>query len=430
MEPLASRMRPKSLDEFYGQEHLLGPGKPLFAAFQSKRLHAMILWGPPGTGKTTFANLLANHIDTLFISLSAVLVGIKEIRAALEEGASRVKAGLPAPILFVDEVHRFNKGQQDAFLPFVERGEVLFIGATTENPSFELNNALLSRARVYVFKNLSVECIVVLLKRALADCEKGLGNLSLKIQEEFLEEIARSADGDARQALNWLEMISHLADENHVISREALHHVLGQKMMRFDKSGDFFYDHISVLHKCVRGSQPNAALYWLARMIVGGCDPLYIARRLIRMATEDIGNADPRALTIALNAWDIQERLGSPEGELALAQAIIYLSCAAKSNAAYLAWNKAQSDASASSNLEIPWRFRNAPTSLLKTQGAGKNYRYAHDEPYAYAAGENYFPDGFPPKTYYQPTEFGLEKKIQEKLAFLKQLDMDYLVRE
>jgi len=426
MEPLAARMRPQNLDEFCGQQHILAPGKPLYAALKQKTLHAMILWGPPGTGKTTFAQLLAHQIDTEFIALSAVLVGVKEVRAALEHGAERVAQGLVAPILFIDEVHRFNKSQQDAFLPYVEKGSVIFIGATTENPSFELNNSLLSRARVYVFKALTIEDIVTILQRALTDKKRGLGKLKLKISPELLEKIALVADGDARQALNWLELLSTLVDEENIITEAAIQQVIGGRMMRFDKAGDLFYDHISILHKAVRGSNPDAALYWLARMLVGGCDPLYVARRVIRMATEDIGNADPRALTIALNAWDILDRLGSPEGELALAQAVVYMACAAKSNAVYKAWKIAQQDAQQSANLAIPFRFRNAPTKLLKKQGAGQGYRYAHDEPYAYAAGENYFPDEFTPRTYYQPTEYGLEKKIQEKLAFLKHLDEEY----
>jgi putative ATPase len=430
MEPLASRMRPQTIAEFCGQEHILAAGKPLFSALKQQRLHAMILWGPPGSGKTTFAQLLANEIHTEFIALSAVLVGVKEIRAALEHAAQRVAQGLPAPILFIDEVHRFNKSQQDAFLPAVEHGTVIFIGATTENPSFELNNALLSRARVYVFKPLSIESIVTLLQRALADKERGLGNLTLSIAPKQLEQIALAADGDARQALNWLELLSTLVDKKGNITEESVHQVIGARMMRFDKAGDLFYDHISILHKAVRGSNPDAALYWLAHMLAAGCDPLYIARRMIRMATEDIGNADPRALEIALNAWEVQERLGSPEGELALSQALIYLSCAPKSNAAYLAWQAAQKEVQQNPNLAVPKRFRNAPTKLLKSQGSGEGYRYAHNEPYAYAAGENYFPDELPPRIYYHPTEYGLEKKIGEKLAFLKQLDKEYLDRK
>lgn len=423
MEPLAARMRPRTLDEFCGQQHILAPGKPLYTALKQQRLHAMILWGPPGTGKTTFARLLAEQMHTEFIAISAVLAGVKDLRVALDHGLDRVKAGLPAPILFVDEVHRFNKAQQDAFLPYVEHADVIFIGATTENPSFELNNALLSRARVYLFKALSTEDIMNILQRALSDEERGLGKLHLKIAPELLAKLADAADGDARQALNWLELLSTLADEDGVIHEEAVFQVVGARVGRYDKGGDLFYDHISILHKAVRGSDPDAALYWLARMIVGGCDPLYIARRMIRMATEDIGNADPRALQLTLNAWDVQERLGSPEGELALAQAIVYLACAAKSNAVYKAWGIVQQDAERTANLPIPMRFRNAPTRLLKDIGAGKEYRYAHDEPYAYAAGEKYFPDEMQSKQYYYPTEYGLEKQIKEKLAFLKNLD-------
>jgi len=423
MKPLAARMRPQDLSEFCGQQHILGPGKPLFLALKQQVLQSMVLWGPPGSGKTTFAQLLAKHMNTEFIAQSAVLVGVKEIRMALEHGAEQVAKGLPPPILFIDEVHRFNKSQQDAFLPFVEQGAVVFVGATTENPSFELNNALLSRVRVHVFKALEKQDIATILDRALTDTERGLGKLQLKWDDNILEEIAAAADGDARQALNWLEVCSTLVKENGRVTADIAQQVVGARMMRFDKSGDLFYDHISILHKAVRGSHPDAALYWLARMLVGGCDPLYVARRMIRMATEDIGNADPRALTLALNAWEVQSRLGSPEGELALAQAIVYLACAAKSNACYKAWGAAKKDAEATSNLEIPFRFRNAPTQLMKQQGAGQNYRYAHDEPHAYAAGERYFPDEMKSKQYYHPTPYGLESKIQEKLMFLKQLD-------
>lgn len=422
-EPLAARMRPQDLTEFCGQQHILAPGKPLYMALQQQRLHAMILWGPPGTGKTTFAQLLAHHMHTEFMAISAVLAGVKDIRAALEHGVARIKAGELPPILFVDEVHRFNKAQQDAFLPYVEQGEVIFIGATTENPSFELNNALLSRCRVYVFKALTEADMINILQRALMDKKRGLGALRLHLPEQLLTKLALAADGDARQALNWLELLSTLADEHGEISEEAVLQVVGARVGRYDKGGDLFYDHISILHKAVRGSSPDAALYWLARMIVGGCEPLYIARRIVRMATEDIGNADPRALELALNAWDVQERLGSPEGELALAQAVVYMACAPKSNAIYKAWRAVQAAAKKHANLPIPSRFRNAPTRLLKEIGAGQEYRYAHDEPYAYAAGEKYFPDEMDVQQYYEPTEYGLEKKIKEKLAFLKKLD-------
>ncbi len=423
MEPLAARMRPSDLSEFFGQQHIIGAGKPLHTALQQQRLHAMILWGPPGTGKTTFAQLLAKQTRTEFMALSAVLAGVKEIREALEHGKERVLNGFLPPILFVDEVHRFNKAQQDAFLPYVEQGYVVFVGATTENPSFELNNALLSRARVYLFKSLTTDDIKGILQRALQDRERGLGNAFFKIEPELLEKLAGSADGDARQALNWLELLSTLVDEDGHVGEEELLQVVGARVGRYDKTGDLFYDHISILHKAVRGSHPNAALYWLARMIEGGCDPLYIARRVVRMATEDIGNADPRALQLALNAWDVQERLGSPEGELAIAQAVVYIACAAKSNAVYVAWGKAKQDAQTYPNMDIPVRFKNAPTRLMKEMGAGKEYRYAHDEPYAYAAGESYFPDELEEREYYQPTDFGLEKKIREKLAFLRELD-------
>ncbi|MFI4954990.1 MAG: replication-associated recombination protein A [Gammaproteobacteria bacterium] len=422
-EPLAARMRPRDLTEFCGQQHILAPGKPLYMALQQQRLHAMILWGPPGTGKTTFAQLLAQHMHAEFMAISAVLAGVKDIRAALEHGAAQVKEGKLPPILFVDEVHRFNKAQQDAFLPYVEHGDVIFVGATTENPSFELNNALLSRCRVYVFKALTEADIISILQRALVDTERGLGHLHLHMSAELMTKLASAADGDARQALNWLELLSTLANEQGVIGEDAVLQVVGARVGRYDKGGDLFYDHISILHKAVRGSSPDAALYWLARMIVGGCEPLYIARRVVRMATEDIGNADPRALELALNAWDVQERLGSPEGELALAQAVVYMACAPKSNAVYKAWGAAQASAQKYANLPIPMRFRNAPTRLMKEIGAGKEYRYAHDEPYAYAAGEKYFPDEMDVPQYYVPTEYGLEKKIKEKLEFLKKLD-------
>ena len=425
--PLAARMRPRDLSEFCGQQHIIALGKPLYRALQQQCLHAMILWGPPGTGKTTFAELLAQHMQTEFMAISAVLAGVKDIRAALEKGAARVSAGQLPPILFVDEVHRFNKAQQDAFLPYVEHGDVIFVGATTENPSFELNNALLSRCRVYVFKALAETDIINILQRALTDKERGLGELNLQIAPELITKLAAAADGDGRQALNWLELLSTLADEQGVIAEESVLQVVGARVGRYDKGGDLFYDHISILHKAVRGSHPDAALYWLARMIEGGCDPLYIARRLVRMATEDIGNADPRALELTINAWDVQERLGSPEGELALAQAIVYLACAPKSNAVYKAWGMARAAAQKTANLPIPMRFRNAPTRLMKQIGMGKEYRYAHDEPYAYAAGEKYFPDEMPGniegQQYYMPTEYGLEKKIKEKLEFLKKLD-------
>jgi putative ATPase len=425
-QPLADRMRPRDLDEFAGQTHLLGAGKPLRAAIEKGRLHSMILWGPPGTGKTTLARLMARRVDAQFLSLSAVLSGVKEVRAAVEQAKQARVAHGKATVLFVDEVHRFNKSQQDAFLPYVEDGTLTLIGATTENPSFELNNALLSRARVYVLRSLTVEELHQVIDRALEDKERGLGDQGLEIAATLRERIAAAADGDARRALNYLEIAAGYAaaQGDHAVSEALLAEVLaGGTPRRFDKGGEAFYDQISALHKSVRGSAPDAALYWLARMLDGGCDPVYIARRVVRMASEDIGNADPRALELALNAWDIQERLGSPEGELAIAQAVTYLACAAKSNAVYTAFGAAMQDARTSGSLEVPLHLRNAPTRLMKELGYGRQYRYAHDEPDGYAAGERYFPEELGERVYYHPVQRGLEIKIAEKLAQLKELD-------
>ena len=425
-QPLADRMRPRDLDEFAGQTHLLGAGKPLRVAIEKGRLHSMILWGPPGTGKTTLARLMARRVDAQFLSLSAVLSGVKEVRAAVEQAKQVRTVHGKATVLFVDEVHRFNKSQQDAFLPYVEDGTVTLIGATTENPSFELNNALLSRARVYVLRSLTVEELHQVIDRALEDKERGLGDQHLEITAALRERIAAAADGDARRALNYLEIAAGyaIAQGDHAISETLLAEVLaGGTPRRFDKGGEAFYDQISALHKSVRGSAPDAALYWLARMLDGGCDPIYIARRVVRMASEDIGNADPRALELALNAWDIQERLGSPEGELAIAQAVTYLACAAKSNAVYTAFGAAMQDARTSGSLEVPLHLRNAPTQLMKELGYGRQYRYAHDEPDGYAAGERYFPEELGERVYYHPVQRGLEIKIAEKLAQLKELD-------
>jgi putative ATPase len=420
--PLAERMRPRTLDELKGQAHLLAPGKPLRQAIAADRPHSMVFWGPPGTGKTTLARLVAVHSGARFLRLSAVLAGVKDIREAVAEARRTREVEGRGTILFIDEVHRFNKGQQDALLPDVEDGTVVLIGATTENPSFELNNALLSRARVYVLKPLSIPELGEVIEQALADAGRGLGGRGLILPEGSRIQIAEAADGDARRALGLLELAADLAEGGEIGPAVVAEVVVGQ-VRRFDKGGDIFYDQISALHKSVRGSAPDAALYWLARMIDGGCDPLYIARRVVRMASEDIGNADPRALDLALAAWDVLERLGSPEGELALAQAVTFLACAAKSNAVYTAWDAALADARQGGSLEVPVHLRNAPTRLMRELGYGRAYRYAHDEPEGYAAGESYFPEGLHGRRYYRPVPRGLELKIRDKLDHLADLD-------
>ena len=422
-QPLASKRRPHDLSGFFGQQHILSEGKPLREAINDGQPHSMILWGPPGVGKTTLAKIVAHAADAHFEAISAVLSGVKEIRAAISIAQQQRDTQGRKTLLFVDEVHRFNKSQQDAFLPYVEDGTVIFIGATTENPSFELNNALLSRCRVYVLKSLTLDDIKTIINNALPQLNKN-NNTTLTINKDVLELIANAADGDARRALNLLEIAADLVGENtSELTTEIVEQVLVGDSRRFDNKGEYFYDQISALHKSVRGSDPDASLYWLCRMLDGGCDPLYIARRLIRIASEDIGIADPRALEIAINATQSQERLGSPEGELALAQAVVYLAIAAKSNAVYSAFKTAMADIRSMPSYEVPLHLRNAPTKLMKELDYGKDYRYAHNEDQGYAAGESYMPEELNNKQYYFPTDRGLEVKIAEKLRYLHQLD-------
>ena len=423
-QPLATRMRPSNLDEYIGQSHLVGKDKPLRRAIEQGVLHSMIFWGPPGTGKTTLAQLIADRTHSRFERLSAIFSGVKDIRKVVDEAKLAREQLNQSTILFIDEIHRFNKAQQDVFLPYVEDGTFILIGATTENPSFELNSALLSRTRVYVLKSLTEDELLKVLELALKDVDRGVGDLHLHFPIELRRILVQAADGDARQVLNLLEILCDLMrSESRDVTETLLTEVLQTNLRRFDKNGEAFYDQISALHKSVRGSSPDAALYWMCRMLDGGCDPLYVARRVVRMAIEDIGLADPRGIELSLQACEVYERLGSPEGELAIAQAIVYLACAPKSNAVYVAYGEAMNAVKRFGSLEVPIHLRNAPTKLMKELGYGKSYRYAHDEPEAYAAGENYFPENLKGTSFYHPTPRGLEAKIAERLAYFRALD-------
>ena len=423
VRPLADRLRPQSLQEFAGQSHLLGPDSTLRQAIERNRLHSMIFWGPPGTGKTTLARMIAHQCDAHFMSISAVLAGVKDIREKVAEARERLNGMGQRSVLFVDEVHRFNKSQQDAFLPHIEDGTLFFVGATTENPSFELNNALLSRVRVYVLKHLETSDLRVVIDRALTDVDRGLGAQNLTMDDTYRDLLAATANGDARHALVLLELASDCAreeDGRRIIDEAVIKEVTRDSFRQFDKGGDHFYDQISALHKSMRGSDPDAALYWFCRMLDGGCDPLYIARRVLRFASEDIGNADPRAAQYALYAWDTYQRLGSPEGDLAIAHAIVFMSCAPKSNAVYKAFKQAMAFAKEQGNQPVPMSLRNAPTKLMKELGHGEDYRYAHDEVDGFAAGAHYFPDTLPAQQFYEPVQRGLEIRIGERLADLR----------
>ena len=419
LRPLAERMRPRTLDEMVGQRRLLAPGSALRRAIEGGHVHSMILWGPPGCGKTTLALLLARYADAEFRAISAVLSGLPEVRQVLAEAGARFAQGRRT-VLFVDEVHRFNKAQQDAFLPHIERGTILFVGATTENPSFELNSALLSRCRVHVMESVSAEDIAVALRTALADDERGLADRNVQVDDDLLMLIASAADGDVRRALTFLEIAADLAGEGGSVTGDVLEQVLADRTRRFDKGGEQFYDQISALHKSMRSSNPDAALYWLVRMLDGGVDPGYLARRLTRMAVEDVGLADPRALQMAIDAWDAYDRLGSPEGELALAQLVLYLASTAKSNAAYVAYNEARADVRAHGTLDVPLHIRNAPTTLMKELGYGKGYQYDHDAEGGIALDQTGFPEALGERTYYRPVARGLEAKLKEKLDALR----------